>query len=106
MRPRLRERFCPRCGSLHDPNTGSCPEFPLAAMPDGLRVLERLSETSLGVLYRAEYLDSHDEVELVILHPGGTGSEPIAEAPGLFHCGISFTVLPGSSTRTSRASAP
>jgi D-alanyl-D-alanine dipeptidase len=54
-------------------------------MPDGLRVLEGLSETSLGVLYRAEYLDSHDEVELMILHPGGTGSEPIAEAPGLVH---------------------
>src|SRR5919106_2965417 len=83
----MSETFCPRCGGLHDPNTGSCPEFPLAGrtVPDGLRVLERLSETSLGVLYRAEYLDSHDEVDLVILHPGGTGSEPTAEAPGLVH---------------------
>jgi serine/threonine protein kinase len=83
----MSETFCPRCGSLHDPNTGSCPEFPLAGrtVPDGLRVLERLSETSLGILYRAEYLDSHDEVELVILRPESTGSGPIAEAPGLVH---------------------
>ena len=51
----MSETFCPRCGSRHDPNTGSCPELPLAGRtePDGLRVLERLSETSLGVHYRA-----------------------------------------------------
>ena len=81
----MSETFCPRCGNLHAPNTESCPEFLLAGrtVPDGLRVLERLRETSLGVFYRAEYLDSHDEVELVLLHPGGTGSEVTAEAPGL-----------------------
>ena len=64
--PVMSETFCPRCGSRHDPNTGSCPELPLAGRtePDGLRVLERLSETSLGVHYRAQCLDSHDEVEL------------------------------------------
>jgi serine/threonine protein kinase len=82
----MSETLCPRCGGVHHPNTGSCPEFPLAGtLPDGLRVLQRLSETRLGVLYRAEYLDSHDEVELVVLRPEGTGSEPTAEAPGLVH---------------------
>jgi hypothetical protein len=85
--PVMSETFCPRCGSRHDPNTGSCPELPLAGrtVPDGLRVLERLSETSLGVHYRAQCLDSHDEVELVILRPRGAGSEPTAEASGLVH---------------------
>ena len=82
--PVMSETFCPRCGSLHDPNTGSCPEFPLVGrtVPDGLRVLERLGDEPRHTLPR-EYLDSHDEVELVILHPGGTGSEPTAEACGL-----------------------
>jgi serine/threonine-protein kinase len=48
-------------------------------------VLQKLSETRLGALYRAEHLDSHDEVELVILRPERTGSEPTAEATELVH---------------------
>jgi zinc D-Ala-D-Ala dipeptidase len=81
------ETFCPRCGSLHDPNTGSCPESPLAGrtLPDGLRVLARRGEIALAELYLAEYLDSHVEVELLIIPPEARGSEPAAEAAGLVH---------------------
>jgi serine/threonine protein kinase len=83
----MSETFCPHCGGLHHPGTGSCPEFPLAGrtLPDGLRVLERLGGTSLGAFYRAEYLDPHVEVDLVILHPEASASEPGAETPGLVH---------------------
>jgi D-alanyl-D-alanine dipeptidase len=83
----MSETFYPHCGGLHHPGTGSCPEFPLAGrtLPDGLRVLERLGEGALGELYLAEYLDSHVEVEFVILRPEARGSEPAAEAAGLVH---------------------
>jgi D-alanyl-D-alanine dipeptidase len=81
----MSEMFCPHCGGLHDPNMGSCPESPLASrtLPGGFRVLERLGETSFGVFYRAEYLDSHDEVEVLILHPESTSGGPTAETRGI-----------------------
>jgi D-alanyl-D-alanine dipeptidase len=83
----MSETFCPHCGGLHHPGTGSCPEFPLAGrtLPDGLRVLARLGEIALGELYLAEYLDSHVKVELLIIRPEARGSEPAAEAAGLAH---------------------
>src|SRR5688500_16888632 len=83
----MSETFCPHCGGLHHPGTGSCAEFPVAGrtLPDGLRVLERLGEIALGELYLAEYLDSHVGVELLIIRPEARGSEPAAEAAGLVH---------------------
>jgi zinc D-Ala-D-Ala dipeptidase len=70
-------------------NTGSCPESPLAGrtLPDGLRVLARRGEVALAELYLAEYLDSHVEVELLIIPTEARGSEPAAEAAGLVHLG-------------------
>ena len=83
----MSETFCPHCGGLHHPGTGSCPESPLAGrtLPDGLRVLARLGEIALGELYLAEYLDSHVEVELLIIPPEARGSQPAAEAAGRVH---------------------
>jgi zinc D-Ala-D-Ala dipeptidase len=81
----MNETFCPHCGGIHQPGSGSCPEIRLAGLtlPDGIRVLERVGAIALGELYLAEYLDSQVGVELLIIRPGATGSEPAAESTGL-----------------------
>ena len=68
--------FCPDCGREHEPRAGQCrgPSMVGRTLPGGLSVLERLGETSVGPVYRAEYpaQDSEPrlEVALVILQRG------------------------------------
>jgi D-alanyl-D-alanine dipeptidase len=84
----MSETFCPHCGGIHDPGTGSCPELPLAGrtFPDGFRVLEkRLGEDALGEVYLAEDRDSHVEVDLVFLRSEVGGSEPDPRALARSH---------------------
>jgi hypothetical protein len=52
-------------------------------LPGGLRVLERLGETSEGPLYRAEYPASGVEVALVVLRAGADPAEPPQVAASL-----------------------
>jgi D-alanyl-D-alanine dipeptidase len=80
----MSETVCPQCGKLHDAGTGSCPEVP-RTLPNGLQVVKRLGEIPYGELYLAEYLDTHVEVELLVIPPGFRGSEAAAEADGLAH---------------------
>jgi D-alanyl-D-alanine dipeptidase len=83
----MSETFCPHCGGLHHPGTGSCLESSLAGgtLPDGIQVLERLGKSALGEMYRAKHLDSQVEVELLIIPPTAAGSEPAAQDTGLTH---------------------
>jgi D-alanyl-D-alanine dipeptidase len=83
----MNETVCPRCGKLHHAGTGFCPEVSLAGrtLPNGLQVVKRLGGVPLGELYRAQYLDSHVEVELLVIPPGSRGSEAAAEADDLAH---------------------
>src|SRR5687767_2591201 len=83
----MSETVCPHCGGIHDGGTGSCPEVPLAGrtLPNGLRVVGSLGRIPLGELYAAEYLDSHVEVELLVIPPAIRGGEAAAEANGPTH---------------------
>ena len=83
----MSETVCPHCGGLHHRGTGSCPEVPLAGrtLPNGLRVVRRLGGIPLGEFYLAEYLDSHVEVELLVIPPAIRGGEAAAEANGPAH---------------------
>ncbi len=81
----MSETFCPHCGGLHYPGAGSCPQSPSTGriLPDGLRVLKRLGKTGLGELYLAENVDSHVQVELVIVGLETKGRQPDADVAGL-----------------------
>jgi serine/threonine protein kinase len=69
----MNETFCPHCGIPHEPGSGKC-QRPLVnrVLPGGFRVLGRMGRTPLGVLYRAESVDSHVDLQLVVLHDYGT----------------------------------
>ena len=83
----MSETVCPHCGGLHHRGTGSCPEVPLAGrtLPNGLRVVRTLGGIPLGEFYLAEYLDSHVEVELLVIPPAIRGGEAAAEANAPAH---------------------
>ena len=59
---------CARCGAQHDPGASPCPELSLVGrtLHAGIRVRERLEDTPLGHLYRAEYPNGR-EVAVVLL---------------------------------------
>jgi serine/threonine protein kinase len=66
--------FCTHCGGLHEPSVQPCPEPTLVGrtLPDGLRVIRALRRINVGVVYRAKYPGSDDEVEVVFLLPERT----------------------------------
>jgi D-alanyl-D-alanine dipeptidase len=70
---------CPHCGAEHDPSATPCRESNLVGqtLPAGIRVREKLGETSLGPLYRAEY-PTGLEVDVLVL--GSTSAESAALA--------------------------
>jgi serine/threonine-protein kinase len=65
----MNETFCPNCGIPHEAGSGECAR-PLVnrVLPGGFRVLGRMGQTPLGVLYCAESVDSHADLQLVVLH--------------------------------------
>ncbi|MEA2713337.1 MAG: zinc D-Ala-D-Ala dipeptidase, partial [Gemmatimonadales bacterium] len=65
---------CVRCGAQHDPGASPCPEPSLVGrtLGAGIRVRERLRDTPLGTLYRAEY-PTGLEVAVVLL--GSTSAD-------------------------------
>ncbi len=67
----MAETFCPHCGGLHEPSGEPCREPALVGriLPDGLRVSRPLRRISAGVVYRAQYPGSDDEVEVLFLLP-------------------------------------
>jgi serine/threonine protein kinase len=85
----MSHNLCPDCGGSHEPVAGQCrgPSLVGRTLPGGLRVLERLGETSAGLLYRAEYPAQHSEppleVALVILERGPYGRAPAAASAEL-----------------------
>jgi D-alanyl-D-alanine dipeptidase len=65
---------CVQCGAQHDPGASPCPEPSLVGrtLRAGIRVRERLRDTPLGPLYRAEY-PTGLEVAVVLL--GSTSAD-------------------------------
>ena len=65
---------CVQCGAQHDPGASPCPEPSLVGrtLRAGIRVRERLRDTPLGPLYRAEY-PTGLEVDVVLL--GSTSAD-------------------------------
>jgi D-alanyl-D-alanine dipeptidase len=60
---------CPHCGADHDPGASPCRQSPLArSLPAGIRIREKLGDTPVGALYRAEY-PTGLQVAVVILGP-------------------------------------
>jgi zinc D-Ala-D-Ala dipeptidase len=70
---------CIHCGAEHDPGASPCREVTLVGrtLRAGLRLRERLDDTPLGELYRAEY-PSGAEVAVLLL--GTVASESVALA--------------------------
>ncbi len=70
---------CVQCGAQHDPGASPCPEPSLVGrtLRAGIRVRDRLRDTPLGPLYRAEY-PTGLEVHVVLL--GFTSADPAALA--------------------------
>jgi zinc D-Ala-D-Ala dipeptidase len=66
---------CVLCGAEHDPSASPCREATLVGLTlrAGLRLRERLGETRLGELYRAEY-PSGIEVAVLVLGTAATDS--------------------------------
>ena len=66
--PPLSATPCVRCGAQHDPGASPCTEPSLVGrtLHAGIRVRERLRDTPLGPLYRAEYPTGR-EVAVVLL---------------------------------------
>src|SRR5436190_21589686 len=70
---------CVRCGAEHDPSVSACREATLVGrtLCAGIRVLERLGDSPLGELYRAEY-PSGVEVAVLLLGTAATQSVALA----------------------------
>jgi zinc D-Ala-D-Ala dipeptidase len=70
---------CVQCGAQHDPGASPCPEPSLVGrtLPAGIRVRERLRDTPLGPLYRAEY-PTGIEVAVMLLGSTSDGSGALA----------------------------
>jgi zinc D-Ala-D-Ala dipeptidase len=70
---------CVQCGAQHDPGASPCPEPSLVGrtLHAGIRVRERLRDTPLGPLYRAEY-PTGLEVAVVLLGSPSADSGPLA----------------------------
>jgi zinc D-Ala-D-Ala dipeptidase len=65
---------CPHCGAEHDPGSSPCCQSPVArSLPAGIRIREKLGDTPVGPLYRAEY-PTGLEVAVVILSPASDDS--------------------------------
>ncbi len=71
---------CAHCGAQHDPGASPCPEPSLVgrALHAGIRVRERLRDTPLGPLYRAEYPTG---LEVAVLLLGSTSPDSGALSP-------------------------
>ena len=71
---------CARCGAQHDPGASPCPEPSLVGrtLHAGIRVRERLWDTPVGPLYRAEYPTG---VEVAVVLLGSTSPDSGAFAP-------------------------
>jgi D-alanyl-D-alanine dipeptidase len=70
---------CVHCGAEHDPGASPCREATLVGrtLRAGLRLRERLDDTPLGELYRAEYPSG---VEVAVLLLGTVASDSVALA--------------------------
>jgi D-alanyl-D-alanine dipeptidase len=70
---------CAQCGAQHDPGASPCPEPILVGrtLRAGIRVRERLRDTPLGPLYRAEY-PTGLEVAIVLLSSTSADSGALA----------------------------
>jgi zinc D-Ala-D-Ala dipeptidase len=70
---------CPRCGAKHDPSVSPCREATLVGrtLRWGIRVLERLGDSAMGELYRAEYPSG---VEVAVLVLGTAAPESVVLA--------------------------
>jgi D-alanyl-D-alanine dipeptidase len=70
---------CVQCGAQHDPGTSPCPEPSLVGrtLRAGIRVRERLRDTPIGPLYRAED-PTGLEVAVVLLGSTSADSGPLA----------------------------
>ena len=70
---------CVQCGAQHDPRASPCPEPSLVGrtLRAGLRVRERLRDTPLGPLYRAEYPTG---LEVAVMLLGSTSADSAALA--------------------------
>jgi hypothetical protein len=69
----MNETFCPDCGIPHESGSGECqPPLVNRVLPGGFRVVGRMGRAPLGVLYCAESVDTHEDLQLVVLHEHGT----------------------------------
>jgi zinc D-Ala-D-Ala dipeptidase len=70
---------CVQCGAEHDPDTSSCHKSPFVGrtLRDGIRIRERLGDTPVGELYRAEYASG---VDVAVLLLGSAATFPVALA--------------------------
>jgi hypothetical protein len=70
---------CPHCGAEHDPVASPCPESTLVGrtLRAGIRVRERLEDTPVGPLFRAEYPTG---AEVAVLLLGSASSNSVALA--------------------------
>jgi D-alanyl-D-alanine dipeptidase len=80
---------CVRCGAKHDPSVSPCREATLVGrtLRAGIRVLERLGDSPLGELYRAQY-PSGIEVAVLLLGTAGTESVALAALRKCLHQAI------------------
>jgi len=74
-----RNTGCVHCGARHDPSVSPCREATLVGrtLRAGIRVLERLGDSPVGELYRAEY-PSGLEVAVLLLGTAATESVELA----------------------------
>src|SRR5438128_1958843 len=76
---RLTATSCLQCGAEHDPVASPCRESTLVGrtLRAGIRVRERLGDTPVGELYRAEY---PPRVEVAVLLLGSASTDSVALA--------------------------
>jgi eukaryotic-like serine/threonine-protein kinase len=97
----MSQTFCPQCGRLHDPGSGSCDRPPLVGqiVPGDLRVVEPLGQTPVGMTYRAESLQSHTPLQLLVIPPESEGSarlrEQLAHAAAIAHPNVAMVHTAG-----------